>query len=134
MIDTAEIRPDTPIRLAEAALYAFPNGGMTAAGLRKERDRGHLKTYRVAGKEFTTPLDIERMLDLCRTHPRALASISARPTADETPSGSSAMESGSKALDALLMSVDKLSNGSRTTSRRSTGRSDRTNVIPLKSP
>ena len=34
-----EITPNTPLRLADAVKIAFPMGGMTVAGLRRERDR-----------------------------------------------------------------------------------------------
>lgn len=63
--DPSKIEADTPLRLATAAALAFPNGGMTASGLRRERDRGRLVTEFVAGKEFTTLADIERMRKLC---------------------------------------------------------------------
>jgi hypothetical protein len=35
--------PDTPLRLAQAAEQAFPGGGMTASGLRREAARGTLQ-------------------------------------------------------------------------------------------
>ena len=65
-----DITEDTPLRLAEAAELAFPGGGMTASGLRKERDRGRLETVFIAGKEFTTLRAIAEMRELCRVHPR----------------------------------------------------------------
>jgi hypothetical protein len=37
-----EITDDTPLRLDAAAKLAFPNGGMTASGLRREWARGKL--------------------------------------------------------------------------------------------
>ena len=49
-----EIGPDTPLRLREAAQIAFPNGGMTESGLRREAKRGNLTIERIAGKDFTT--------------------------------------------------------------------------------
>ena len=49
-----EITPDTPLRLADAVKIAFPMGGMTVAGLRRERDRSRLIIEKIAGKEFTT--------------------------------------------------------------------------------
>jgi hypothetical protein len=39
---------------------------MTASGLRKERDRGRLTTWMIAGKEYTTLNAIEEMKLLCR--------------------------------------------------------------------
>lgn len=40
--DRSEITDDTPLRLAVAAALAYPDGSMTASGLRRERDAGRL--------------------------------------------------------------------------------------------
>lgn len=93
----------TPLRLDEAVKLAFPQGGMTVSGLRTERARGRLVTEMIAGKEFTTLGDIERMRELCRSEAKARASGS-------NPQGQSATnaQSGSsetveeKAARALL--------------------------------
>ena len=61
-----EIRPDTPLRLRIAAALAFPDGSMTASGLRRESARGRLVVERIAGKDYTTLANIERMRELCR--------------------------------------------------------------------
>src|SRR5258708_34010864 len=50
----ANIELDTPLRLVDAAQIAFPAGGMTVSGLRKERDRNRLVIEKIAGKELTT--------------------------------------------------------------------------------
>jgi hypothetical protein len=76
-----EITPNTPLRLADAVKIAFPLGGMTVAGLRRERDRDRLAIEKIAGKEFTTLAHIERMRELCRDEARALGS-SLRPPAE----------------------------------------------------
>ena len=34
-----EVKPDTPLRLSVAAALAFPDGSMTASGLRREGAR-----------------------------------------------------------------------------------------------
>ncbi|MEY9182046.1 MULTISPECIES: excisionase [Bradyrhizobium] len=60
-----EMSPDTPLRLADAVKIAFPFGGMTVAGLRRERDRNRLVIDKIASKEFTTLAHIERMRELC---------------------------------------------------------------------
>jgi len=39
---TPQITSDTLLRLADAVKIAFPMGGMTVAGLRRERDRSRL--------------------------------------------------------------------------------------------
>ena len=53
-IQADAIGPDDPIRLAVAADLAFPDGGMTAAGLRREAARGRPASALIAGKNFTT--------------------------------------------------------------------------------
>jgi hypothetical protein len=45
-------------------------GGMTVAGLRRERDRNRLVIEKIAGKDFTTLAHIERMRELCREEVR----------------------------------------------------------------
>src|SRR5947209_3192494 len=56
----------TPLRLSVAARLAFPDGSMTASGLRAEHARGRLQVERIANKDFTTLPDIARMRELCR--------------------------------------------------------------------
>ena len=72
-----EVTPDTPLRLGIAAALAFPDGSMTTAGLRREAARGRLIIERIAGKDFTTLANIERMRELCRVGARAHDSICA---------------------------------------------------------
>ena len=105
----AEITPDTPLRLADAVKIAFPMGGMTVAGLRRERDRNRLVVEKVAGKEFTTLAHIERMRELCREEARGL-DFSLRPPAEtraeRSPTkqpGSSETTAGMSAQAALQM-------------------------------
>src|SRR6267143_27765 len=74
-----EITRNTPLRLADAVKIAFPMGGMTVAGLRRERDRNRLIIEKIAGKEFTTLAHVERMRELCRDEARALGSSSRLP-------------------------------------------------------
>ena len=61
-----KVTPDTPLRLEIAAVFAFPDGSMTAAGLRREGARGRLVIERIAGKDYTTLANIERMREKCR--------------------------------------------------------------------
>ena len=63
---TNDVSPDTPLRLSVAAALAFPDGSMTASGLRRECARGRLVVERIAGKDYTTLANIERMRELCR--------------------------------------------------------------------
>ena len=65
-----EITPDTPLRLSVAAALFFPDGSMTASGLRRESIRGRLVVEKIAGKLFTTQAAINKMRDLCRESPR----------------------------------------------------------------
>jgi hypothetical protein len=64
-----------------AAELAFPGGGMTASGLRKEADKGRLVIERIAGKDFTTLRAIVDMRKLCRLVPRS--SPAAKPHQDD---------------------------------------------------
>src|SRR5947209_19626521 len=61
-----QIGPNTPLRLDVAAALAYPDGSMTASGLRREAARGRLVIERTAGKDYTTLAAIEKMRALCR--------------------------------------------------------------------
>lgn len=61
-----QVAPDAPLRLSTAAKLAFPDGSMTASGLRREANRGRLQIWRVAGKQYTSLEAIKRMIELCR--------------------------------------------------------------------
>lgn len=108
------IGPDTPLRLAEAARIAFPNGALTVSGLRKEIERGRLVPEIIAGKTFVTLNAIKEMRRLCRVQAKVPASISSPNAAPETevsgsdPAGSSAMDQQSSAQDALRRKLEKL--------------------------
>jgi len=65
-----KVKPNTPLRLDVAAAIVFPDGSMTACGLRKEAGRGRLVIERIAGKDYTTLAAIERMRELCRQNPK----------------------------------------------------------------
>ena len=68
MIETADIRlvvdNDAPLRLADAIEIAFPRGGITVSGLRKEAAKGRLIIERIAGKDFVTLAAINAMMKL----------------------------------------------------------------------
>jgi hypothetical protein len=64
MADT--IDPSAPLRLDFAAKIAFPDGSMTASGLRRESARGRLALERIANKDYTTLEAIRTMRELCR--------------------------------------------------------------------
>src|ERR1700736_1777180 len=98
-----EIKPDTPLRLGIAAALAFPDGSMTASGLRRECARGRLVIERIAGKDYTTLRDIGRMRELCRVEAKGRASGCETPNMIDTansamrPSGSSRTANTAKA-------------------------------------
>jgi hypothetical protein len=61
-----EITADSPLRLSVAAALVFADGSLTAPGLRREAARGRLTVEKIAGKQYTTLANIERMKELCR--------------------------------------------------------------------
>ena len=65
------VSANAPLRLDVAARLAFPDGSMTASGLRREAARGNLVLERIAGKDFTTLEAIDEMRKLCRREPSA---------------------------------------------------------------
>src|SRR3979490_2682000 len=83
-----KVKPDTPLRLDVAAALAYPDGSMTASGLRKEAGRGRLAIERVAGKDHPTPAAIQDMRALCRV-PRK-APVSGSVPKNEMPTARSA--------------------------------------------
>lgn len=114
--------PDTPLRLAVAAAIAYPDGSMTAAGLRRERDRGRLIVERTAGKDYTTLTEINRMRELCRVNPRELS----RPGAP-APGSPADIERANAALRRTLDDLRKKptqSTGKKPRGRGASRRSD----------
>ncbi|WP_316228906.1 hypothetical protein [Bradyrhizobium sp. SZCCHNR1070] len=69
---------DTPLRLDVAVKAAFPAGGITVAGLRKEIAKGRLEVELIAGKLFTTLAAIARMRELCKVPRRIPEEIQSR--------------------------------------------------------
>ena len=109
-----QVGPDTPLRLSVAAALTFPDGSMTASGLRRERDRGRLVVERIAGKDYTTLADIERMRELCRVEAKVpdsgfghLAGIK-RGRSSHMRSGSSSTEASTSPQDALRAKLNAL--------------------------
>src|SRR5262245_27645472 len=100
-----EIGPNTPLRLKRAAQIAFPDGGMTASGLRREAKRGRLVIERIANKDFVTLRAIEEMRAKCRDELRVRDSGCNQPEgtkperSSSKPYGSSATARPSAALD-----------------------------------
>ena len=128
---------DVLLRLDAVVEIMFPCGGMTVTGLRKERDRGTLDVVRVAGRDFTTLADVERMIERCRDLQKRPACGSARPSdapaASPPRHGSFSTAESNIAQASALMRVRKLRDGSKSTSRRSADRPPAASVIPLRS-
>ena len=85
-----EIDLNTPLRLSVAAALAFPDGSLTASGLRREHARGRLVVERIAGKDYTTLANIARMRELCRVEAK-VRDCGSESDAAEQPSGSSSI-------------------------------------------
>jgi len=66
----SNIAVDTPLRLDVAVREAFPAGGMTVSGPRREIARGRLEVELIAGKHFTTLSAIAKMRANCRVAAR----------------------------------------------------------------
>jgi hypothetical protein len=136
-----QIEPDTPLRLAVAAALAYPDGSMTASGLRKEAGRGRLVIERTAGKDYTTLAAIAEMRKLCRQSPKDQGCGSAKhaaigPDISLTPPfGSSSTGNIKRAQAAAKMTVSALKDSSSCISTANTPRKQRkAPVIPIKSP
>ena len=104
-----DIGHDQPLRLAVAAALAFPDGSMTASGLRREAARGRLVVERIAGKDYTTLDSIERMRQLCRVEAKARDSTCAghAQASAGKRSGLSAMGNAISPRDALETRLTK---------------------------
>src|SRR5580704_6815309 len=95
-----QVSPDAPLRLAAAASLAFPDGSMTASGLRREAARGRLGIERIAGKDFTTLANIKRMRELCRVEVK-VPDCGSESVAIANQSGLSGTETTKRARAAL---------------------------------
>jgi hypothetical protein len=128
------VKPDTMLRLKTAAALAFPDGSMSAAGLRREAEAGRLTIYRIANKHFTTLTDIQEMKDKCRVQAKGQGSISPRRKGTDDGSGSSGTVNKTSALDAFKATAQKLRKNLRPTSPASTTQKPHSaTVTPIKS-
>jgi hypothetical protein len=128
-----EIKQDTPIRLDVAAELAFPGGGMTASGLRREAARGRLAIERIANKDYTTLANIERMRELCRVEAK-VPGYGSESVADANRFGPSEMGAAKKARAVLRTILSEQSEHSPPTSPASTSElSEEEAAIPNKS-
>ena len=103
----SDVSPSTPLRLDVAAQLAFPDGSMTAAGLRRLGDKGLLVIERINRRDYTTLGDIEHMREKCRVAPKGRASGCGQRAVTATasnmaPSTSSSIAAAKSRLDSLL--------------------------------
>lgn len=93
--DIEGVTPTSPLRLEIAARIAFPDGSMTAKGLRREAARGRLIVELIANKSYTTLSHIEEMRRLCRVQADPELDISKRVRSErlEAEQGEAASES-----------------------------------------
>jgi hypothetical protein len=112
------------IRLTEAAKAI----GVSAGSLRKAHQDGRLVIWRVAGKDWTTMEEIDRMFERCPAPRKERVFGSGQPAQTAQQSGLSETADTSEALAAALMTAKKLKDGSRNTSRRSAEKSASTVV------
>lgn len=109
-----EVGDDEPLRLEVAAALAFPDGSMTASGLRREAGKGNLALERIAHKDYTTLRAISEMRKKCRVEAKVqdsgcnLPERTGRGTSSNRPSGSSGKAQRSAALDAARAKLSKL--------------------------
>jgi hypothetical protein len=135
----SEVGDDTPLRLAVAAVLAYPDGSMTASGLRREAARGRLVIERTAGKDYTTLAAVEEMRALCRVQGKALAygfdprSGTSTARSESVRSGSSEMGRAKSARAALQKIARAPSARLASTSPTNTSQTVPAAVIPLKS-
>jgi hypothetical protein len=93
-------------------MIAFPDGTMTASGLRREAERGRLIIERIANKDYTTLAQIERMRELCRVEAKVPTSGSVPPAestgvSSHAPSGSLSTATVISARDALKAKLER---------------------------
>jgi hypothetical protein len=134
VVDKSQIDLRAPLRLSRAAEIAFPGGGMTASGLRREAAKGRLAIERIAGKDFTTLAAIEDMRAKCvqPQHPYQPDSGSDPSIEPAKPFGLSKMADSELAQVALNQTLKELNERSRGTSPPNTRQKKKSNVIQIK--
>jgi hypothetical protein len=102
---------DTPLRLGVVAAQF----GLTAAALRTEAKRGRLVISRVAGKDWTSVAEVQRMFGLCRSAPKESGFSFDRPEATKSRLGLSETAQSRSARDSLSLTLSRLKDSSPTT-------------------
>ena len=106
--DDETIDQNAALPLAVAARLAFPKGGMTGRGLKREADKGKLIVEKIGNRIFTSLTAIEQMRKLCRLENNPLASGLDRQAQTEPQSGSSSTQDGKSALAAARLTLATL--------------------------
>jgi len=133
-----DVGDDEPLRLDVAARLAFPDGSMTASGLRREASKGRLAVEIIANKAYTTLNAIRHMRAICRVEARVPASGSSQrdgktKRSSSRRSGASATADSNEALVAARATLKVLKVSSATTSPANTEHRGPASVIPLPS-
>jgi hypothetical protein len=129
--DPSRIDDETLLRLGIAAALEFPDGSVSAAGLRREASHGRLQIWRIAGKDFTSRRALKEMRERCARPSHQDSSCDAHAKG-AGPSGSSSTKNAKSAQALALASAQKLKSRSRTISSKTDNR-PLAPVIPLKS-
>jgi len=133
------IGPDTPLRLDRAVELAFPAGGMTVSGLRREASKGNLQIEEIARNQFTTLRAIDEMREKCRVQQKGpdcgsnLKSATATEDLSGARRGSSVIDRVKSARAPLEMTAKGLNGRSPSTSPQNIKSAATAAVIPLKS-
>ncbi|WP_207350850.1 hypothetical protein [Jiella sonneratiae] len=92
LLSREELRPDDLLTLAQACEVLL-NGNLTPASLRREREKGRLVTFKIAGKEFVTPNSIIAMRLMCTCPPiERVEGLSAFQVLDSVEAGDLTLE------------------------------------------
>jgi hypothetical protein len=139
LIVNPHIGLDTPLRLERAVELAFPEGGMTVSGLRREAAKGRLTIEEIAGKHFTTLRSIDEMRQKCRATAKESASGS-NPRSEAKMENSSIAPHGSSGTDRVKCARAALEKTAKVLSARSPNTAlpdskfrESVDVTPLKS-
>jgi hypothetical protein len=137
--DASAVTDQTPLRLQMAVEIAFPTGGMTVSGLRREASKGRLRTELIAGKVFTTLQDIRAMREKCRVPLKEpdfgsnQKNVTAKARSSDAPHGLSGTVRSRSARAALERTAQELKGRSANSSLASTKFLESADVIPLRS-
>ncbi|MFZ0104885.1 MAG: hypothetical protein WAL49_21620, partial [Pseudolabrys sp.] len=120
MPDPSRIGDETLLRLGVAAALEFPDGSMSASGLRREASHGHLKIWRIAGKDYTTRTALKEMRDKC-VQANHQGSHCVPPASTGEPCGSSLTVRKKSAQALAKASAARLRSRSQTISSKTDG-------------